>query len=112
MIRSLLLVGTAMLLAAPVALPAQSARLAVTRIAPARIASLESFVDGVVAQQLATREVAGAVVTVVHNGRVLFTRGYGQADVERGLPVDPQRTLFRPGRISPLPTHAMIVYRP
>ncbi len=101
--------ATALLLATatlPAALPAQPAT---TRAAPARIASLEAFVDGVVAQQIATREVAGAVVTVVYDGRVLFTRGYGFADVERGLPVDSQRTLFRPGSVSKLFTWAALM---
>lgn len=69
---------------------------------PARLASLEDFVDGVVAQQLASREVAGAVVTVVHKGQVVFTRGYGFADIATRTPVDAQRTLFRPGSVSKL----------
>ena len=69
-----------------------------------RIAGLEDFVDGVMAQQLATREVAGAVVTVVQNGEVLFTRGYGFADIDRGIKVDGQKTLFRPGSVSKLIT--------
>ncbi|WOF44422.1 beta-lactamase family protein [Sphingopyxis indica] len=69
-----------------------------------RTAGLEDFVDGVLAQQLATREVAGAVVTVVKGGKVLFTRGYGFADVDRGIPVNGQKTLFRPGSVSKLIT--------
>lgn len=63
---------------------------------------LPDFVDGVMAHAIATREVAGAVVSVVAGGRVLFTRGYGWADVERHVPVDPQRTLFHPGSVSKL----------
>lgn len=69
-----------------------------------RVAGLADFVDGVMAQQLATREVAGAVVTVVQNGKVLFTRGYGFADIDRGIKVDGQKTLFRPGSVSKLIT--------
>jgi len=65
-----------------------------------RIAGLEYFVDGVMAQQIATREVAGAIVTVVHNDRVLFSRGYGYADIDKGIEVDPRQTLFRPGSVS------------
>src|SRR3546814_6511852 len=52
------------------------------------------------AQPHATREVAGAVVTVVHQGGVLFARGYGFADVDKGVAVDAQTTLFRPGSVS------------
>ncbi len=80
---------------------AQTAKKTVAA-APDRLAGLADFVDGVVAQQLASREVAGAVVTVVHNGRVVFTRGYGMADIASGKAVDAQRTLFRPGSVSKL----------
>ena len=69
-----------------------------------RLAGLDDFIDGVLAQQLATREVAGAVVTVVHEGKVLFTRGYGFADIAKGVKVDGQTTLFRPGSVSKLIT--------
>ena len=65
-----------------------------------RLNSLEDFVDGVMAQQIATREVAGAVVTVVHESKILLSRGYGYADIDKGVEVDPQRTLFRPGSVS------------
>ena len=68
---------------------------------PRHLADLADFVDGVVAQQIATREVAGAVVTVVADGRVLFTRGYGRADVDAHMPVTPD-TLFHPGSVSKL----------
>ncbi|MEG3089243.1 serine hydrolase domain-containing protein [Sphingomonas sp. PB4P5] len=68
----------------------------------AAITTLPAFIDGVMAQQIATREVAGAVVTVVQNGRVIMSRGYGYADVDRAIPVDPATTLFRPGSVSKL----------
>lgn len=86
--------------------PLQAAAQAPTAV-PAdteRVAGLADFVDGVMAQQLATREVAGAVVTVVQNGKVLFTRGYGFANIDRGIKVDGQKTLFRPGSVSKLIT--------
>lgn len=89
------------LVAAPALAQARPAA-AVAGIDARRIAGLPEFVDGVMAQQLATREVAGAIVTVVHDGRVLFSRGYGHADIGRGARVDPRRTIFRPGSVSKL----------
>src|SRR5687768_3714430 len=53
--------------------PAQAAATA-SAIDPARLRGLTDFIDGVMAEQIAAREVAGAVVTVVHQGEVLFTR--------------------------------------
>jgi CubicO group peptidase (beta-lactamase class C family) len=66
------------------------------------LTGIADFVDGVVAQQIASREVAGAVVTVVHKGRVMFTRGYGYSDFATRTPVDGQHSLFRPGSVSKL----------
>jgi CubicO group peptidase (beta-lactamase class C family) len=79
---------------------AGEAQLATYFLPKSRISGLADFVDGVMAQQIATRDVAGAVVVVVHGGDVLFARGYGFADVDRHIAVDPQRTLFRPGSVS------------
>ncbi len=81
---------------------APAARTAAVTIDPARLAGLAEFVDGIMAQQIATREVAGAVVTVVSKGKVLFSRGYGYADIDRKIPVDGEKTLFRPGSVSKL----------
>lgn len=102
-------VAAALLLAPPggAALAAESSpAVAIDRD---RLAGLSDFIDGVVAQQIATREVAGAVIVVVHRGKVIMTRGYGQADVDRGIPVDAQRTLFRPGSVSKLITWAALM---
>ena len=85
---------------APVQVHAASQNAETYILSSERLDGLEDFVDGVMAQQIATREVAGAVVTVVHKGKVLFTRGYGYADIDRGVEVAPQRTLFRPGSVS------------
>lgn len=98
-----MLAGAALALAFVAATPAAAAPAApVTHIDPARLAGLPEFIDGVMAQQIATREVAGAVVTVVSGGKVIFTKGYGYADVDRKIPVDGEKTLFRPGSVSKL----------
>jgi CubicO group peptidase (beta-lactamase class C family) len=92
---------TALSTVAPTPTFAQSGSQA-EELSPAALASLPDFIDGVLAQQIATREVAGAVVTVVKDRRVILSRGYGFADVEQTIPVDPERTLFRPGSVSKL----------
>ncbi len=71
-------------------------------VQPQELKTLEDFVDGVMAQQIASHEVAGATISVVHRGKLLFARGYGFADVDAGVPVDADRTLFRPGSVSKL----------
>ena len=71
-------------------------------IDPTRLAGLGDFIDGVMAQQIASHDVAGAVVTVVHRGKVILSRGYGYQDFARNIPVDARQTLFRPGSVSKL----------
>lgn len=61
---------------------------------------VEAFLDGVMPMQLQREDIAGAVVVVVKNGAVLFSEGYGYADVKGRVPVSPTATLFRPGSIS------------
>ncbi len=67
------------------------------RLDSARVAS---FMDGIMAAQMKNKHLAGASVAIVQNGRLLFSKGYGYADLERKTPVDPGATLFRIGSIS------------
>src|SRR3712207_1985436 len=39
---------------------------------------VEAFLDGFFAQQLESYKIPGATVSVVRDGEVLFTKGYGQ----------------------------------
>ena len=103
--------GAALLgsLGLPSAAFAQTSPQTAYNVPTEQLAGLADFIDGVMAQQIATREVAGAVVIVVHQGRVLLARGYGFADVDQGVPVDPQRTLFRLASVSKLFTWAALM---
>ena len=70
---------------------------------------VEAFSDGLVPNSLALGDMAGAVVVVVKDGKVLFQKGYGVADVATQAPVDPERTLFRPGSVSKLFTWTAVM---
>ncbi len=61
---------------------------------------LEAFFDGFLPVQLQRDDIAGAVVMVVKDGKVLFAKGYGYSDVKNQKPVSVDATLFRPGSIS------------
>src|SRR2546430_4169928 len=63
---------------------------------------VEAFLDGMIPLQLAREDIAGAVISVVKDGKVLFARGYGYSNVEKRTPVSADSTLFRPGSISKL----------
>lgn len=70
---------------------------------------VESFLDGVVPLQLKQSDIAGATISVVKDGKLLFAKGYGYADVQNKKPVSAQETLFRPGSISKLFTWTAIM---
>ncbi|MBI3675004.1 MAG: serine hydrolase [Proteobacteria bacterium] len=58
---------------------------------------------------MARADDAGTVVVVVKDGKILYARGFGVADVKTRGPVDPKTTLFRPGSISKLFTWTAVM---
>lgn len=70
---------------------------------------VEAFVDRVMASTLESQRVAGGVVAIVKDGSVLLMKGYGYANVERQIPVDPRRTLFRIGSVTKLFTATAVM---
>ena len=50
-------------------------------------ADFETFLDALIPSQLRNRNIAGAVVSVVKEGQVLFQKGYGYADVEKSFEI-------------------------
>ncbi|WP_419809696.1 serine hydrolase [Sphingomonas sp.] len=76
---------------------------------PLDAADLGAWLDGMFPAALDQGEIAGVVISVVKDGRVLLTRGYGHADVARGTPMDPATTLIRPGSTSKLFTWTAVM---
>lgn len=70
---------------------------------------LSAFFDGIIPQQLDRENVAGATVSVVKDGKILFAKGYGYCDVAAKAPVSPEKTLFRPGSVSKLFTWTAVM---
>ena len=69
---------------------------------------VNAWLDGKLPDALKNEDIPGAVVSVVKDGQVVTTRGYGWADTgaSGGQPVavDPQTSLFRVASISKIPT--------
>ena len=70
---------------------------------------LEAWLDGFIPYAIRKGNIAGAIVVVVKDGQVLLQKGFGYADVDKKLPVDPEATLFRPGSISKLLTWTAVM---
>jgi len=61
---------------------------------------VEKLFDPVFAGQMEKLHIPGAVVSVVKDGTIVFTKGYGVADIEKKNPVIPDKTIFRIGSIT------------
>jgi CubicO group peptidase (beta-lactamase class C family) len=67
---------------------------------PIDSADLARFVDPLISAQMAKEQIPGAVFVLVQDGRVLYQRGYGFANLSNRKPVDPEKTIWRIGSIS------------
>ena len=69
---------------------------------------VNAWLDGKLPDALKNGDIPGAVVSVVKDGQVVTTRGYGWADTGASggdpVAVDPQKSLFRVASISKIPT--------
>lgn len=84
--------------------PAPSTPVATVELAPfeptREEAVLEAYVDGVVAAHRREHDAPAVTVSVVRDGRILFAKAYGAADVEADRAADGADTLFRIGSVS------------
>lgn len=96
---------------------AKESTMAETKLTPARAsatheltgADLEAFLDGMMPSQLQRENIAGAAISVVKDGKLIFAKGYGFSDVEKRTLVTADSTLFRPGSISKLFTWTSVM---
>ena len=64
------------------------------RLDPQRLESIDSFI----ATQMAKQKIPGLAVGIYSRGEILVVKGYGQANVELGVPVKPE-TVFQTGSV-------------
>ncbi len=101
--------GVVIILASVLSIPA-SARVALTTSnhtsrgaqGPIDPAELEIFLDEFFDQNMEELNIPGAAVVVVKDGEILFSEGYGFADLEQQIPVDPAKTVMRVASVSKL----------
>src|SRR4051812_40579155 len=61
---------------------------------------VETLADQVIPRQLVDYHVPGAAFVFIKDGEVLFSKGYGVADVDARRPFDPDRTIIPLGSLS------------
>jgi CubicO group peptidase (beta-lactamase class C family) len=70
---------------------------------------MSAFFDDLIPRQLAERHIPGAVVVVVQDGEILFEQGYGYANLEKQIKVDPETSLFRIASVTKLFTWTAVM---
>ncbi|MBO0545197.1 class A beta-lactamase-related serine hydrolase [Clostridium botulinum] len=55
------------------------------------------------------QHIPGAVITVVKNGQVIFSKGYGYSDLEKKIPMTADKTLVRIASVSKLFTYTAMM---
>lgn len=81
----------------------------VTGNRPLTRADAEAWLDGFMPYAIQRGGIPGAMVVVVKDGTILVDKGYGYADIAAHKPVDPERTMFRPGSVSKLFTWTVVM---
>jgi CubicO group peptidase (beta-lactamase class C family) len=88
---------------------AQEATQEMTLIGLDNPALVGAYVDGIVGPLMANNNSPSGTVAITRNGRLIFAKGYGFQDVDKQIPVDPFKTLFRPGSVSKLFTWVSVM---
>ena len=76
---------------------------------PTDPAELEAFLDDLFGKEMEEYHIAGAAISVVKDGKLFFAKGYGYADLEKGMPIDPEQTIFRIGSVTKLFTSTAVM---
>lgn len=79
------------------------------QLGPTDPAELASFLDDLLAKEMAEQHIAGAAIAVVKDGKLFFAKGYGYADLANKIPVDAEQTLFGFGSIGKLFTWTAVM---
>jgi CubicO group peptidase (beta-lactamase class C family) len=76
---------------------------------PSDRGEMAAFLDDLVRREMETNHIAGAAISVVEDGKLFFTKGYGYADLHNRIPVDPETTNFRIGSLAKLFTWTAVM---
>ena len=86
-----------------VAVPAVYANENISPVQISKIADdIGFFADSFFERTMAEHHIPGAVFVAVENGQVIYAKGYGFADLDQSIPVDPEKTMFCAGSVGKL----------
>ena len=64
------------------------------------LAAARQFIDDFFSREMKEHGIPGAAFALVQGGKIVYLRGFGHADLEQQVPVDPSRSIFRVGSVS------------
>jgi CubicO group peptidase (beta-lactamase class C family) len=68
-----------------------------------------AFLYDLFAREMEKFHIAGAAISVVKGGKLFFAEGYGYADLDKGIPVHAEQTIFRVGSVGKLFTWTAVM---
>ncbi len=71
--------------------------------------SLEAFLDSSLKTGIEKHHIPNATVSVVEDGQIVYKKGFGFTDIDKGVPVDADKSLFRIGSTSKLITWTAVM---
>ena len=72
-------------------------------------AEVAAFMDSVVIGTMASQNAPGVGIVIVKDDSIFFSKGYGYADKENQVPVDPAKTLFRTASVCKTVTATVVL---
>lgn len=69
----------------------------------------ETFLEPHIGEEMQKWHTPGLVFVLVKGGKIFFAKGYGYANLEKKIPVVPDKTLFRIGSVSKLVTATSVM---
>lgn len=105
--RSIPILALTLLVAA--LLPGPTAASTPEPSGPIQPEDFAAFADPLITAQMEANHIPGAVLVVVRDGKVIYAKGYGYADLERRVAWDPDRTVFRAKSLSKLVTATAVM---
>jgi len=73
-------------------------------------AQFDSHFDELIHQKMEQHGIPGTVIVIVKDGEIFFSQGYGYANRDEKIPVDPVKSLFRVGSISKVLTGTAVMH--
>lgn len=107
--RSILRSAIAVLAILAAGLPISAQAQGPSGTGPVDARDVQAFVDPIITDQMAKAHIPGLVFVVVKDGKILYEKGYGEADLGRHTPMTPDRTLLQVYSVSKVFTATAIM---